>query len=76
MKLKGILFLLLSRNENTLTDVAYKTLEDAKQNFIDINIVENKKNLGVAQCCLAMGFLKYAVWKGIFPSKLEPKNKS
>jgi hypothetical protein len=52
---------------------AENTLLDAKQNFININFVTTKRNLGVAQCHLALAFLKYSVWKGIIISKSEKK---
>jgi hypothetical protein len=35
-KLKGLLFVMMSRNELTLPDIAYKALEKAKQMFIDL----------------------------------------
>ena len=49
-KLKGLVFLLMSRNDPKLPDVALKTFQEAKLMFSKLQ--ELNKNSGIAQCCL------------------------
>jgi hypothetical protein len=48
MKLKGILFVLLSRNDSQFAKVAFNTLEKAIKLFKDLNAFQICENLGVA----------------------------